>query len=100
MGSRPIRPDFASPKSGLPPLVMSANTQRICRVADAQAKLTWPGSEATSGFLQAVAASAVPVATLDGQEALPPERTITRMVTNAATAADPATVSCRRETFR
>jgi hypothetical protein len=88
-----MRPDFASPKSGLPPLVRSAKTQRIERVSGAQAKLTWPGSEATSGFLQAVAVWVVIVATLAGQEAPPPDMTTTRMVTRAATTAVPITMS-------
>ena len=37
----------------LPPLVTSAKTQSTERVAGAQAKLTWVGSDRTSGFWQA-----------------------------------------------
>src|SRR5579862_824899 len=53
IGSRPSRPVLVSLKYGLPPLVTRAKTHRTERVAGAQAKLTWVGSDRTSGFWQA-----------------------------------------------
>ena len=51
-------------------------------MAFAQAKLTWPGSDTTSGFWHALAISAWTVATLAGHDAPPllmmTARTVTR----------------------
>ena len=55
---------LASVYCGLSPLVISANTHRIWLVILPQAKLTWPGSDATFGFWQAVVISLWTVATL------------------------------------
>src|SRR5690242_21501846 len=71
IGSRPRWPVLASAKAGLFPLVSRANTQRICRVASAHAKFTWPGSDFTSGLRQAIPACRSTVATPAGQEAPP-----------------------------
>src|SRR4029077_18537442 len=70
IGSRPLPPLFASLYCGLLPLVISAKTQRIWLVSLPQAKLTWPGSEATLGFWQAVVIWLWTVATLGGQDGL------------------------------
>ena len=83
IGSSPTRPVLLSVNCGLPELASSANTHRICWVPLAQAKLTWPGSESTSGFPHAVVISACMVATLDGHDAPPVTMTITRLMTRA-----------------
>ena len=84
MGSRPIRPVARSAKLGLLWLVSSANTHKIGRVARAQAKLTWPGSDRTSGFWQAISVWPWTTATLAGHEAPPCASTTTRMATSTA----------------
>ena len=75
---------------GLSPLVISANTHRICFVSFPQAKLTWAGSEAMLGFWQAVSIWLCTVATLGGQPGLD-RKMITAAI--AMTAAIPATIS-------
>ena len=80
-------------------LVSSAKTHRTWRVDLAQAKLTWPGSETTSGFWQALATSAWTVATLAGHDAPPlvmmTARTVTRTMPAPAIA-----IMLRRESPR
>ena len=57
----------------------------------AQAKLTWPGSDFTSGFRQAIPACRSTAATPAGQEAPPLTRTVTPTVATTAAMAVPAT---------
>ena len=60
-------------------------------MASAQAKLTWPGSDLTSGFWQAIPACRSTVATLAGHEAPPVTSTVTPTVASTAAMAMPAT---------
>src|SRR5262249_1222038 len=62
IGSSPFLPVLASAYPGSLLLVSSANTQRIWLVSASQAKLTWPGSDTTFGFRQAVVIWLVTVA--------------------------------------
>src|SRR5215510_4635282 len=87
IGTRPCRPVLIEAKSGLLPLVISENTHRICRVALPHAKLTWLGSDRTSGFWQAAAICRSTVATLAGHDGPGRERATTMMVSTAVTTA-------------
>src|ERR1017187_5149594 len=87
MGSRPFLPVWASVYFGLSVLVISAKTHRIWLVVFPQAKLTWPGSDATFAFWQAVVISPCTVATLGGHDAPFLKITITSTVTMTTRAA-------------
>src|SRR5712691_11407856 len=95
IGSRPLRPVAASVKAGSSPLVSSAKTHKTLRVSWPQAKLTWPGSEATFGFWHATSICCLTVATLAGHDAPPPgSTTASAMPSTRVTAA--ATMTLRR----
>src|SRR5260370_32685664 len=74
IGSSPIRPVLASAKFGSSPLIISAKTQSICRVALPHANLTFAGSDITSGFWQARPGSFCTVATLGVPDPPPADR--------------------------
>jgi hypothetical protein len=76
----------------LSPLVINANTHKIWSVVLAQAKLTWPGSDATFGFWQAVVISLWTVATLGGQDGLVLNSSTAAMTITTAIPAAPSTI--------
>src|SRR6516225_7485805 len=84
IGSRPCRPVLIDAKSGLLPLVIRENTHKICRVDLPHAKLTWLGSDLTSGFRHAIAICRWTVATPGGQDGPGRTRSSTRTVSRIA----------------
>src|ERR1017187_7665612 len=99
MGSRPFLPVWASVYFGLSVLVISAKTHRIWLVVFPQAKLTWPGSDATFAFWQAVVISPCTVATLGGHDAPFLKITITSTVTRTTRAAVTRAILRPRDTL-
>ncbi len=85
-----------APKSGLLPLVSNAKIHRICLLPTAQAKFSWPGSDLTSVFWQAVVTSAWTRVTLPGQAGLLRARIPPTTVPAMASTASPRISSRRR----
>ena len=83
-------------KFGLSPLVIKANTHKIWLVVFPQAKLIWPGSDATLGFWQAVVISLWTVATLGGQDGLVRNSKNDAMATTTARPAPASMSLCER----
>src|ERR1700722_15761010 len=102
IGSSPCRPVVVSLNCELFSLESREKTHRTCCVCLAQAKLTWPGSDITSGLPQAVVISDLTVATLAGHDAplLSTIVTTTMITTSRAEPAPIRNLRCRQRLGR